>query len=277
MKKMLAAGLLLASMNVFSQSYLILNNGVTLTTDKAGFIYDFGHFHLPYKINVAGGQFFIEENKLSTVDLNGFLYEKGKKVEKVKAKGSNFLITDDNTLVTIDSKGFFYEFDKDSKIFKKVTLFGGNFFLVKPDDKKNIIDLYTVNDKGNYFKINVEGLNPADIVSVGGTYFQTKNGAVYTVSKDGFVYSKATQKVGGIAKVGGNFFIDSAGLLFTVSEDGFLMLPILPANIKVAEVSKLGANFMIDVSGKVFTVDKTGAMAERTINHDLSQTKILGK
>lgn len=276
MKKMLAAGLLLASMNVFSQSYLILNNGVTLTTDKAGFIYDFGHFNLPYKINLAGGQYFTLDNKLSTVDINGFLYEKGKKIEKVKAKGSNFVITDD-ALVTIDSKGFYYEFDKDSKIFKKVTLFGGNFFLVKPDDKKNIIDLYTVNDKGNYFKVNVDGLNPADIVSVGGTYFQTKTGVIYTVSKDGFVYSKAAQKVGGIAKIGGNFFIDSAGLLFTVSEDGFLMLPILPANIKVAEVSKLGANFMIDTSGRVFTVDKTGAMAERSINHDLSQTKILGK
>lgn len=277
MKKLLVAGLMLASINVFSQSYLILNNGVTLTTDNAGFVYDFGHFHLPYKINIVGGQFFVEDNKLSTLDLSGFLYEKGKKIEKVKAKGSNFLITNDNTLVTIDSKGFFYEFDKDDKIFKKVSLFGGNFFLVKPDDKKPAVDLYTVNNKGNYFKVTVEGLNPADISTVGGTYFQTKAGVVYTVSKDGFVFSKASQKVGSISKIGGNFFIDSTGLLFTVSEDGFLMLPILPANIKVSDVSKLGANFMLDSAGKIFLVDKTGAMAERTINHDLLQTKILGK
>lgn len=277
MKKFLAAGLLLASMNVFSQSYLILNNGVTLTTDNAGFLYDFGHFHLPYKINVTGGQFFIEDNKLSTVDSSGFLYEKGKKIEKVKAKGSNFLITDDNKLVTFDAKGFFYEFDKDDKIFRKVTLFGGNFFLVKPDDKKPQVDLYTVNDKGNYFRISLNGLNPADIIAVGGTYFQTKSGVVYTVSKDGFVFSKADQKVGTISKIGGNFFIDSAGLLFTVSDEGFLMLPILPANIKVVELTRLGANFMLDASGKIFTVDKTGAMSERIINHDLRQARILGK
>lgn len=275
MKKLIAAGLMLASMSTFAQSYLILNNGVTLTTDKAGFVYDFGHFHLPYKVNHAGGQFLIEDNKLLTVDVSGFLYEKGKKVEKVRAKGSNFVITDDNKIITIDSKGFFYEFE--DKAMKKVTSFGGNFFLVKPDDKKLNVDLYTINDKGNYFKIAVEGLNPADITVMGGSFFQTKSGVVFTISKDGFVFSKKDQAVGTIVKSGGNFFIDSTGKLFTVSDAGFLMLPVLPANIKVADVQKLGANFMLDSEGRIFTVDATGAMFERTVNHDLRNTRILGK
>lgn len=276
MKKFLVAGMMLASMNVFSQSYLILNNGITLTTDNAGFVYDFGHFRVPYKVTLNGGQFLVENNKLSTVDTAGFLYEKSLKVEKVKAKGLNYFINDDSKLITVDAKGFYYEYDKDAKsVFKKVVGMGGNFFTVKPDDKKTIIDLYTVNNAGNYFKINAPGLNPADISTIGGTFFQTKAGVVHTVSKDGFVFAKPEIKVGTIKKLGGNFMIDSANLLFTVSEDGFLMLPVLPANIKVADIQKVGSNYMLDSEGRIFIVDKAGNLVERTINHDLRNTKIL--
>lgn len=275
MKKFLVAGMMLASMNVFSQSYLILNNGITLTTDNAGFVYDFGHFRVPYKVTLNGGQFLVENQKLSTVDTAGFLYEKSLKVEKVKAKGLNYFINDDNKLFTFDSKGFYYEFDKDKSAFKKVSGMGGNFFTVKPDDKKPLVDLYTINTTGNYFKINAPELNPADITSMGGTYFQTKSGVVHTVSKDGFVFAKPEIKVGAIKKFGGNFMIDSANLLFTVSEEGFLMLPVLPANIKVADIQKVGANYMLDSEGRMFIVDKVGNLVERTINHDLRNTKIL--
>lgn len=273
MKKFLLAGVALLSMNAFSQSYLVLNNGITLTTDKAGFVYDFGHFRAPYKVTLNGGQFLVEDKKLSTVDTAGFLYEKSLKVEKVKGKGLNYFINDDNKIITIDSKGFFYELE--DKAFKKAVAFGGNFFLVKPDDKKAIVDLYTVNEKGNYFKMNVAGLNPFDIITIGGSFFQTRNGATYTVSKDGLVFAKTEQKVGAVKKAGGNFFVDAAGLLFTVSEEGFLMLPVLPANIKVADIQKVGANYMIDSEGRIFVVDKVGNITERTINHDLRNAKIL--
>lgn len=275
MKKILATGLTLLSMNVFSQSYLVLNNGITLTTDNAGFIYDFGHFRMPTKITANGGQFLIEEKKLSTVDTAGFLYQKDMKVSKIKGKGLNFFINDDNHLFTIDTKGFTFEYDKDDKIFKKAVGYGGNFFTVKLDDKKPVVDLYTVNNKGNYFKITLPELNPADISSFGGTFFQTKNGVTYTVSKDGFVFSKKDQKVSSIKKAGGNFFIDSANLLFTVSEEGFLMLPILPANIQVADIKSIGSNYMIDSQGRIFIVDKAGNIVERTINHDLRNSKVL--
>ena len=274
MKKIITLGLMLSSLSAFSQSYLILNNGVTLTTDKAGFLYDFNHFRIPYKVTVNGGQFHVEDKKLSTVDTAGFLYEKNFKVDRVKGKGLNFLINDDNHLVTVDEKGFFYEYDKDDKVFKKAIAFGGNFFLVK-EGRRSKVDLYTVNNKGNYFKIEVAGLDPADIQTVGGTFFQTKNGVVYTVSKDGFVYAKPEVKVASIVKSGGNYLIDSTNKIFTVTEDGFLMLPVLPLNIKVATVQKLGANYMIDSEGRIFVVDDKGNMHERTIAHDLSNAKIL--
>lgn len=274
MKKLLLAGFAFLSMNAFAQSYLVLNNGVVLTTDKAGYVYDFGHFRLPYKVTLNGGQFLVDEKILSTVDSNGFFYQKTFKVEKIKGKGLNYLITDDNHLVTIDSKGFFYDFDKESKLFKKVVKFGGNFFLVEPDDKKAIHELYTVSSSGNYFKMVIPGLTPANISTIGGNFFQA-NGVTYTVSKDGFVFPKKEIAVKKIIKSGGNYFIDSDKLIYTVTDEGFLVLPSLPEKFKVADIQKLGANYMIDVEGRIFTVDMNGALFERTTTHDIKSVKIL--
>lgn len=275
MKKFIALGFMLASMEAFSQSYLVLSNGVTLTTDKAGFVYDFHNFRLPYKLEVNGGQFLVEDEKLSTVDSNGFLFEKDLKVKKIKGKGLNYFIKSDNHLVTIDSQGFYYEYDEDESIFRKASSFGGNFFIVNP--KKRVFDLYTINDKGNYFKMDVEGLNPRDITEVGGNYFRTKDEVIFTVSKDGFVFNKSDVKTGSIVKAGGNFFIDSTNKIFTVSDEGLLILPILPMNLVVSQIEQIGANYMIDSDGRMFTVDAQGNMHERVVNHDLTNTKILSR
>jgi hypothetical protein len=275
MKKLIAASMLLASMNVFSQSYLILNNGVTLTTDMAGLVYDFGHFALPSRVTLNGGQFLVEDKILQTIDSKGFLYSKDMKIDDVKGKGINYLIND-NKLITIDAQGFFYEFDKDSRsIFRKITTFGGYFFLVKPEDRKPQIDLYTINNAGNYFKIDVQGLNPANISGVGGNYFQDLNGVIYTISKEGFVFPKPQIKAGKILKAGGNFFIDSSNTIYTISEAGILILPSLPANLKLAQVLRLGVNYMIDSAGKIFTVDSAGSIHERSANHNLLNARVL--
>ncbi len=278
MKKFVAAGLMLASLHTWAQSYVILNNGITLTTDRAAFIFDLGLFQLPYKVSVKGSNYFLSDKKLKTIDGNGFLYEKSikeSKLEKIKAKGGNFFINDENHLFTIDAKGFFYEHENDNTIFKKAFSFGGNFFLVRSDERKPTIDLYTVNDKGNYFKMNVEGLNASDILPSPGNYFQTKTGVTYTISKDGFVFSKSDVKVATVAKAGGNYFIDTKGMLYTISEQGHLILPELPLNIKMAQLKSLGANYMIDEEGKIFIVDKDGLIFERPVGHDLRNSKVL--
>jgi hypothetical protein len=275
MKKTLFAVLTLISSHVFSQSYLILTNGVTLTTDKAGFIYDFGHFHLPYKVNAGGGQYFFDSKKLITVDSMGFLYEKSLKIDSLRGKGINYFVDEDDKLITIDSQGFFYQFESKDKIFKKIIGYGGNFFLVKPEDNKTKVDLYTVNEKGNYFKTEVTGLNPNEITEFGGQYFQTKSNLTYTVSKEGFVYNKAGLNIGGIVQKGGNYFIDTFGILYTVSDSGFLMLPSLPVQLNLKTIKKMGANYMIDEDGRIFVVSSDGQVNERQTTHDLRNTKIL--
>ncbi len=276
MKKILALGSLMLALNGYAQSYMILGNGVTLTTDKAAFVYDFGHFILPYKVTLTGGQFLAEEGKLISIDDKGFLYRKDEKAPaKLKGKGNNYIIADNGTLYTFDATGFFYKYDKEAAT-KKSVGFGGNFFTVKPDDKKPVVELFSLNNKGNYFKTTIPGLNPADITTFGGTYFQTNKGVIYTVTKDGFVYSKAETKTALIKKIGGNFFIDANNSMYTVSEDGFLYLPTLPATLKIASITKLGQNYFLDQEGKLFVVDNTGAVFERVMkDHNMNDAKIL--
>jgi hypothetical protein len=276
MKKILLLGSMLFALNGFSQSYVILNNGVTLTTDKAAFVYDFGHFILPTNVTLTGGQYLAEDGKFISVDEKGFLYRKDEKApSKVKGKGSNYVIAENGNIFTFDAAGFVYKFDKDNTL-KKASNFGGRFFTVKPDEKRNAVDLYTMNTKGNYFKMNVDSLAAADIAVFGGNYFMTNKNVVYTVSKDGFVFSKAEIKTGMIRKMGGNFFIDDKNAIYTVSDDGFLYLPSLPANLKVSTVTKLGANYFQDQEGRMFVVDSTGAIFEREMkSHDLRNSRIL--
>lgn len=275
MKKFLALGLTLVSMNVFSQSYLILNNGITLTTDKAGFVYDFSNFVLPYKVNVNGGRFFVQEEKLVTINDQGFIFRPDFKVKKVKGKGNNYLLDDKEGLVTINSQGLYASYDKDSAV-KKIASYGGNFFTVTVDAKKKLIDLYTVDSKGGYFKPTIAGLNPAEINQIGGNYFTTEKGVTYTVSSEGFVYPKTDLVAGIITKKGGNFFVNSVGSFFTVSEEGYLLLAVLPKNLNVASIVKVGANYAIDTEGRIFVVDSKGVITERSISeHDLREAKIL--
>ncbi len=277
MKKLLLAGVALLSLNAFSQSYMILGNGVTLTTDKNGLVYDFGNFNLPYKVTVNGGQFMVVDDKLATVDTQGYFYHKDEKIKDIRFKGYNFMINKGGDMISIDENGFFYRFDKDVP-FKKTISAGGNYLLVK-NDKNKTTDLYTVNSRGLYFNPAVPGLNASDIIQTSGNYFTTRLGGIYTVAKDGIVYSKDGQyKIGGITRMGGNFFIDSSNSIYTVTEAGFLMNPMIPKNLVVSKITKTGANYMIDSDGKLFTVDTvTGAINERTAatKDDLRNTKVL--
>lgn len=272
---MIAALATLSMSSAFSQSYLVLNNGVTLTTDRAGFVYDFGQFVLPYKVTVNGGQFLVENSKLSTIDGNGFMYDKDEEVNRIKGKGLNYIVNDKSDLITIDGEGFFYKYKDDAEV-KKASKFGGNFFLTEATVRRaKVMDLYTINAKGNYFKMTIPGLNPAEISLIGGTYFIAR-GVAHTVSRDGFVFPKPDLAVGTIIKTGGNFFINSANNIFTVSETGVLSNPVIPLTLKVNTISKVGANYMIDAEGRIFTVDKDGNLSERAMpDHDLKSTKIL--
>jgi hypothetical protein len=278
MKKLFVIAALSFSLNALAQSYMVLGGGVVLTVDKQGQVFDLNHFILPYKITLTGGQFLAEDDRFVTIDDKGFLYRKEEKVPKnIQGKGLNYILSERGRLTTIDDAGFFYEYDKES-VFKKARMFGGNFFVVDIDEKKGLADLYTLNSKGNFFKINVPNLNPSLITVAGGRYFQTRNGVVSTVSKDGFVFTKPDIKVGAIKKMGGNFFIDSNNLIFTVSEDGLLLLPLIPNGLEISSLTKLGNNYFIDGRGKLFTVDNLGQITEREIkSHDINDVKILAK
>jgi hypothetical protein len=276
MKKLIFALLATISFNAFTQSYVIMDNGIVLTTDNAGFAYDFGHYAFPQKVILKGGQYFVEEGGiLATIDENGLLFRKYELIpEKIKGKGINYFISDDGRIYTIDKKG--YVKVSESEFFKNVVNFGGNYFTVALDAEKTLLELYVVTNEGVVVKAENPSLKVKDIISFGGTYFMNNRGIVFTVAQDGKVSPKDELRVGILTKKGGNYFTDSSGYFFTVTANGDLLMPGLPMSLKISSILKLGSNYFIDQTGKFFLVDKNGQVFEKSFrDHDFRLAKII--
>jgi hypothetical protein len=269
MKNLFLAALLALSSNAFSQSYFILDNGVTLTVDHKGFIYDYSHYTPVNRVTFKGGQYLVEDNNiLVTVDEHGSIFRKYELIPKqVLGKGMNYIIGDDASVLTINNQGYSVLTESDEKV-KTATKFGGIFFATAEE-------IFSVTSTGQYVPVKVDGLRTADIVTIGGNYFMTNRGLLYTVSQDGRIISHPQERVGIIVRKGGNYFVDSMGLVYTVARDGSLKLPALPVSLRIQAISKLGANYFMDGAGKLFTVDAEGNIYERWVSYDLKTIRII--
>ena len=278
MKSLLLATLATLSLNAFSQSYLIMDNGITITTDSSGYSYDFGHYAFPQKVTLKGGQYFVEEGGiLATIDEKGLLFRKYELIpEKIKGKGINYFLSEEGFMYTIDSKGFVKV--TENALYQKAVNFGGTYFTVAASEEDpTLIDLYVVTSEGLVQKAEVPSLKVKDIISFGGNYFMNNRGIVYTVAADGMVNPRDEMRVGIINKKGGNFFVDSSGYFFTVSAvTGELQMPALPVNLRVSSILKMGSNYFLDQSGKLYVVDKHGQVFERVMrDHDFRNARII--
>jgi hypothetical protein len=276
LKKIIFLALMTLSLSSYSQSYLILDNGIVITEDKAGYMYDFGHYAFPQKITLKGGRYFVEENAIiATVDDNGLLYRKYEVIpEKVIGKGVNYFLGSEGELYTVNRSGV-VKINQYPEL-KLASIFGGNFFAVPQTNETNILDLYVINQDGERIKTSNNYFKSTEIVVVGGSYFMTNRGIAYTVSYDGVVTGWPQLRVGLIAKKGGNYFTDSSGTIFTIAEDGTLKVPVIPVGLKVSLITKLGSNYFIDINGRLFSVDENGEIFERSLlDQDLRYARIL--
>jgi len=270
MKKILLAVIASLSFSAFSQSYFVLENGITLSVDASGYVYDFGHYTPVGRVTVKGGQYLVEDtNVLVTVDERGMLFRKYEMLPKqVIGKGTNYFIGDNGAFYGIDNLGYVNLIENDERI-KTATKFGGNYFANDADE------FFVVTSDGKYVQAIVEGLKTADILTYGGNYFMTNRGVLYTVTADGKILNKKQDRVGIIVKKGGNYFVDTTGMIYTIGIDGSLKMPALPVSLRIQAMSKLGSNYFMDGSGKLYTVDREGNIFERWVTYDLKTTKII--
>lgn len=262
------------SLNAFSQSYIILENGVTLTSDKLGFVYDFGNYAIPQKITLKGGNYFVEEGGiLATIDQDGNLYRKYEAIPaQLKGKGMNYFLGANGDLFIIDRTGI-VNLKNDPK-FTKAVNFGGNYFTVMADEANKILDLYTVTADGNFVKSDLS-FKASEIVSFGGNYFMSNRGIIHTVSSDGVITPNPGARVGVLVKKGGNYFVDSAGMIFTVSQNGTLNFPAIPTSLFVNAITKMGTTYFIDRESRLYTVDEAGQILERVQGHDIRTARVI--
>jgi hypothetical protein len=270
MKKIFLAALFTLSFSAFSQSYFVLENGITLSVDTGGYVYDFAHYTPVGRVTVKGGQYLVEDNNvLVTVDEKGGLFRKYEVLPKqVIGKGLNYFIGDNGSFYGIDNLGYVNLVENDAKI-KTANRFGGNFFTTDADE------IFCVTKEGKFVQAVIDGLKASDIITFGGNYFMTNRGVLYTVTADGNLIDKRQDRVGIIVKKGGNYFVDTTGAVYTVAQDGSLKMPGLPVSLRIQAMAKLGSNYFMDGSGKLFTVDSEGNVFERWISHDLKTTKII--
>lgn len=271
MKIVFLAILATLSINAFAQSYLIMDNGMVVTTDKSGFAFDLGNFAFPQKVTMRGGQFFVEDNNvIVTIDERGSLFRKYEVIpDKILGKGMNYFISEAGELYTIDSQGIVHITTSDA--YKLAGGFGGNYFMTSAGE------LFSVTKDGMPKKVEIEGIvNLRDVVAFGGRYFMTKRGAIYTISDEGNLNSRADVRVGVLQKRGGNFFTDSANFIFTVAANGELMIPALPLGFKMMNITKTGTNYFLDLNGKMFTVTDHGEVYERVVQGlDMRNVRII--
>lgn len=275
MKSFLFFALSVLSFNSYSQSFLIMDNGITITTDNKGGAYDFGHYAFPQKVTLKGGRFYVEDGAvLATVDENGLLFKKYEVIpEDIKGKGNNYFISGEK-VYGIDNHGVL-KITEDS-FFKRARIFGGNFFISQPRPLLSELEFYMINQEGLPVKIETGDMNLKEIVDVGGNYFMNRNGDLFTLSSDGVISLKTEFRVGMLAKKGGNFFVDSSNFLFTIDQSGGLHMPAIPLGLDVTNILKVGENYFIDMEGRFYVVDKDGNIFERLMpDHDFRMAKVI--
>lgn len=271
MRKLLLGAIALLSVNAYSQSYLVLNSGVTLTTDSQGFVYDMNNFVLPYNVKGNGGNFILEDKTLVTIDAQGLFYRNETKVKKIKGSGLNYFVSEgtfgSTKLFTIDDNGFAYELDAEGIKLRDIKIFGGNYFVEGGN-------LTIIRSDGTYKTVQVAGLDLDRIRGFAGNYFISEAGQFFTLTSEGIIktFYKGFKQ---IKKAGGNYFIDDRGFVNTISAQGELITPVLPYGFNVKKLVSYGANYMIDSDGLIFTIDSEGQMLQRPINLDLTRTRLL--
>ena len=274
MKRILLALTLLSSSLAFGQSMLVLKNGKVLTFDDQGMVYDLGNFLLPYQIKKMGGRYVIDEDrKLRTVDNKGLMYSKEEE-DKVPVNidyfGENYFISKFGRMFTVDDLGYFYKGEEKEREFRNVRKAGGNFIIAdKKVDGKEVPAIFVITAQGSVVEVNVPGLKLLQVNYTGGNYFTTNSGDLYTVSSDGFIYSKKDlgNFLGYSLKRGGNYFV-RGHQLFTVAQNG--ILTNVASSSEFSTIRYFGTNFFITRDGKLYTVSASGALRNVPFNEPLS-------
>lgn len=273
MKLLMLSVMLSLTWQVSAQSYFIMNNGSTLTTDKDGFIYDLGHYAYPHKISLKGGVFFVEENSIiATVDENGMLFRKYEHIpEKIKGKGINYFLSSEGELYTVDRTGGIKVHVQAD--FKSATRFGGRYFLLALED--GMVEIVTINLDGEFTRHPEMKMKLIDIVSLGGTYLMDRRGIVHTINSWGEIISHADKRVGIIEVRGGNFFTDSSNFIYSISKEGELITPAVPMNLSASNIVKSSSNYFVDLQGRLFVVNDKGEIYQKTLDgHDFKNIAV---
>ncbi len=110
-------------------------------------------------------------------------------------------------------------------------------------------------------------------------YLVTREGEIYTVDANGFVYHKRYYELdSSIKHFGGNFFITRSGQIHIVRNDGVLIHYEEIEGVDLRRLEVVGGNFFITKDKRVFMIDFKGYYSEKTelFIDDVKDIEIIG-
>lgn len=282
MKALLGFALLVSTLSVHAQSYILQMNGTLLTQDAEGRVYDLNQFVNPNNILSRGKNWLVDRQQLvTTISNKGFVFKKTdmKGPKGIKASGDSWFISDKGEMNVVTREGLLFTYNLDQ--FKKsdVLLAGGNWLTLRQGSDVSFVTIDTV--KGFTYTLTPQvlagiGLNPMNIKEKGGNYFVDSAGVLFTVDRSGLVANKKT--MGTFAankKLGSNYLVDSMGGVRVVLDNGWMLLPNLPASM--GSINRTGTTHAWDAKGQFFTFAETAPDTEVTNSNPAVFSSVLSK
>lgn len=106
---------------------------------------------------------------------------------------------------------------------------------------------------------------PSDIDEARANYLFTKDGRLYTVDANGFMYLKEFYSIDSKVKhFGGNYFITQSGQIHIIKNDGIIIHYEEIEGVDLRRLSVVGGNYFITKDDRLFVIDFRGYYSEKT-------------
>ena len=282
MKALLGFALLVSTLSVHAQSYVLQMNGTLLTQDAEGRVYDLNQFVNPNNIVGRGKNWLLDRQQLvTTISNKGFVFKKTdmKGPKGIKAYGDSWFISDKGEMNVVTREGLLFTYTLDQFKKSEVLLAGGNWLTLREGSQVSFVTIDTV--KGFTYTLTPQvlagiGLNPMNIKEKGGNYFVDSAGVLFTVDRNGLVSNKKTMGLfAANKKLGSNYLVDAKGGVRVVLDNGWMLLPNLPANM--GGLNKTGTTHAWDSKGQFFTFAETAPDAEVSSSNPAVFNGVLSK
>jgi hypothetical protein len=255
---------LAGSITTHAQSHLLKLDGVLLSVDASGFIYDLGNRVDPAQVKARGKNWLAEKSgALITIDSAGLVNRRTdvRVPRTLRAHGGTWFLGERGELSVVTASGAVVTTQEPTLREGDIAPRGGNFFVWRPR-RGGAPVLYTFNSAtGESYHSDAEyvrrlGIDMSSFKGNGNNWLVDGRGILHVVTRIGAVMPR--RDLGtffGLSTRGGNYFVDATGATQVVMDNGSVHMPYLP--LDYSAIATAGDTFGWNTRGDFFTFVET--------------------